>query len=105
LGVEAYRSGLKWVLRHQPLTLAITVATVCLNIYLFIVVPKGFFPQQDTGRLVGSIQAQQDISFPAMREKLKQFTDIVLADPAVENVVSFTGVAAGPSIRAACSRN
>src|SRR2546425_857804 len=79
-GLGAYRSGLKWVLRHQPLTLAITVATVCLNIYLFIVVPKGFFPQQDTGRLVGSIQAQQDISFPAMREKLKQFTDIVLAD-------------------------
>ncbi len=94
-GLGAYRSGLKWVLRHQPLTLAITVATVCLNIYLFIVVPKGFFPQQDTGRLVGSIQAQQDISFPAMREKLKQFTDIVLADPAVENVVSFTGGGGG----------
>jgi len=90
-GLGAYRAGLKWVLRHQPLTLAITFATVCLNVFLFSVVPKGFFPQQDTGRLTGSIQGAQDISFTAMGQKLGQFTEIVMADPAVDTVVSFTG--------------
>ena len=59
--------------------------------YLYIAVPKGFFPQQDTGRLTGSIVGAQDISFPAMREKLAAFVDIVQHDPAVDNVVGFTG--------------
>ena len=63
----------------------------CLNVYLYIIVPKGFFPQQDTGRLVGGIQADQSISFQAMRQKLADFMQIVAQDPAVENVVGFTG--------------
>ena len=59
----AYESGLRWVLNHQALTLGVTIATVCLNILLFIIIPKGFFPQQDTGSINGTIQASQDISF------------------------------------------
>jgi multidrug efflux pump len=86
-----YERSLGWVLRHQRLTLVVTVATVCLNIYLYVIVPKGFFPQQDVGRIVGSIQAEQDISFPAMQEKLGQFVGTVLTDPAVGTVVGFTG--------------
>ena len=67
------------------------LATVALNVYLYIIVPKGFFPQQDTGRLIGSIQADQSISFQAMQEKLADFVDIVSKDPAVDTVVGFTG--------------
>src|SRR5439155_10026742 len=69
----------------------VPLGTFGLNVYLFVVVPKGFFPQQDAGRLNGSIQAEQDISFPAMREKMSQFVNVVMADPAVVNVVAFTG--------------
>ncbi len=69
----------------------VLLATVCLNVYLYVVVPKGFFPQQDTGRLIGGIQADQSISFQAMRGKLAEFMAIVGRDPAVENVVGFTG--------------
>jgi multidrug efflux pump len=86
-----YRHALAWVLRHQPLTLAVTVATACLSVYLYILVPKGFFPQQDTGRLGGSVQAAQDISFEAMSGKMKQFVDIVMKDPAVATMVGFAG--------------
>ena len=86
-----YALTLRWVLRHQRLTLAVTIATVCLNVYLFIIVPKGFFPQQDTGRLIGSIQADQDISFPAMRDKMREYVELVMTDPAVGNVVAFSG--------------
>jgi len=69
----------------------VLLATVCLNVYLYIVIPKGFFPQQDTGRLIGSIQADQSISFQAMRQKLADFMTIITSDPAVDNVVGFTG--------------
>jgi multidrug efflux pump len=69
----------------------ILLAVVCLNVYLYMIIPKGFFPQQDTGRLIGFIQADQSISFQAMRPKLAGFVDIVRADPAVENVVAFIG--------------
>ena len=86
-----YEGSLSWVLRHPQLTFLVTVATIGLNIYLYIIVPKGFFPQQDTGRLMGSIQGAQDVSFPAMREKLGQIVNIVMKDPAVEDVVGFTG--------------
>jgi hydrophobe/amphiphile efflux-1 (HAE1) family protein len=89
--VGAYENGLRWVLTHQGLTLGVTIATVCLNIFLFYVIPKGFFPQQDTGLLSGSIQASQDISFDAMRVKQKQFSDIVTADPAVQSNIAFVG--------------
>jgi len=96
--LRTYDRGLRWVLRHQRLTLAITVATVCVNVMLFYVIPKGFFPQQDTGILAGSIQAAQDISFDAMRQKQRQFSDIVLADPAVDNVSAFLGGGGGSTI-------
>ncbi|HEX4603812.1 MAG TPA: efflux RND transporter permease subunit, partial [Candidatus Angelobacter sp.] len=86
-----YRGSLGWVLRHQALTLGVTIATACLSIYLYVIAPKGFFPQQDTGRLGGSIQAEQDISFPALRDKMQQYVRIVLTDPAVNNAVGFAG--------------
>ncbi len=86
-----YDFSLKWVLRHQFLILLLTIGTVCLNIYLFAKTPKGFFPQQDTGRISGLIQGDQDLSFPPMAEKMRQFTDIVLQDPAVDTVASFAG--------------
>jgi multidrug efflux pump len=86
-----YRRGLDWVLRHQPLTLAVTIATACLSVVLYIRVPKGFFPQQDTGRVMGSVQAAQDISFTAMKGKMNQFVNIVMKDPAVNTVVGFAG--------------
>jgi len=89
--LNTYRHSLRWVLRHQPLTLFITVATACLSIYLYVIVPKGFFPQQDTGRLSGSVQAAQDISFNAMQQKMKQFADIMVQDPAVNTVMAFAG--------------
>ena len=86
-----YRGSLRWVLRHQPLTLLVTVATACLSIYLYVIVPKGFFPQQDTGRLGGMLQAAQDISFTAMSHKMDQFVKIIQQDPAVETVTAFAG--------------
>jgi multidrug efflux pump len=89
--LDSYASGLRWVLRHQPLMLILTAATICLSVYLYIVVPKGFFPQQDTGRMSGSILGAQDLSFPAMQQKLKQYTDIVMSDPAVASMSANTG--------------
>ena len=89
--LSLYRLILRWVLRHQPLTLAITVATACLTVYLYIMVPKGFFPQQDTGRVSGSVQADQDISFAAMKEKMYQFVNIVARDVNVQTIVGFAG--------------
>ena len=92
-----YKKMLSWVLRHQPLVLAITILTICINIYLFVIVPKGFFPDQDTGRLQGNIQAAQDVSFQAMRQKLFQVSEIILSDPAVDTVGAFTGGQGGGS--------
>jgi len=89
--LDTYSSGLRWVLRHQPLMLVVTAATLCFSVYLYIVVPKGFFPQQDTGRMSGSILGAQDLSFPAMQQKLKQYTDIVISDPAVASMSANTG--------------
>jgi multidrug efflux pump len=86
-----YGSALKWVLRHSAIALVVLLCTIGLAVYLYIAVPKGFFPQQDTGRLTGSIQAAQDVSFLDMRKKQQQFTQIVMADPAVDTVVAFTG--------------
>jgi multidrug efflux pump len=86
-----YDVTLKWVLRHPRFTLLVTLATIGVNIYLFVIVPKGFFPQQDAGRIVGNIQAEQDISFQAMRRKMTEFANTVKNDPAVETAVVFTG--------------
>jgi multidrug efflux pump len=91
LALRGYQRSLGWALRHKPLTLLILALTIALNFALYVIVPKGFFPQQDAGRLVGSIQADQGISFQAMREKLATFIQIVREDPAVENVVGFSG--------------
>jgi len=86
-----YAVTLRGALRHRVVTLMVMLATIAVNVALFWYVPKGFFPQQDTGRLTGSIQADQDISFPAMRDKMREYVDIVMTDPAVSNVVAFTG--------------
>jgi multidrug efflux pump len=94
---RTYDFSLRWVLRHQFLILLVTIGTVCLNVYLFIQTPKGFFPQQDTGRINGSIQGDQDLSFAAMSKKMRVFTDIVSQDPAVDTVISFTGGGSGGS--------
>ncbi len=92
---RGYAHTLTWALRHHFLVLMIFIATIIFNVFLFIVVPKGFFPQQDTGRMVGSLQADQSISFQRMSQKLRQMMTIVRADPAVENVVGYTGVGSG----------
>ena len=89
--LDTYRKSLGWGLAHGVVVMLVLLVTVCLNVYLYVIIPKGFFPQQDTGRLVGGIQADQSISFQAMRQKLADFMTIVSADPAVENVVGFTG--------------
>jgi multidrug efflux pump len=89
--VDSYASGLRWVLRHQPFMLLLTGATICLSVYLYTVIPKGFFPQQDTGLLAGKIVGAQDTSFTSMQEKLKQYIDIVRSDPAVRSLVADTG--------------
>ena len=88
---HGYAKSLAWVLRHPRTILLVTLCTMALTIYLYIIVPKGFFPQQDTGRLFGNIQAAQHISFQAMREKLLQVVDIIKSDPAVDTVTGFTG--------------
>ena len=88
---DAYARSLRWALRNRGLMMVLLGATVAFNIYLYWVIPKGFFPQQDTGRLIGGIQADQAISFQSMSGKLRQFIRIVQSDPAVNTVVGFTG--------------
>ncbi len=92
---NGYGRTLTWALRHSGLVLLIFIATICLNVGLYVIVPKGFFPQQDTGRLVGSLEADQSVSFQLMSKKLRQMMNIVRQDPAVENVVGYTGVGSG----------
>jgi multidrug efflux pump len=94
---DFYDVCLRWVLRHQFTVLLLTLGTICLNLYLFWTVPKGFFPQQDTGRINGYIQGDQDISFGAMSEKMREFVDIVSKDPAVDTITSFAGGGGGSS--------
>ena len=86
-----YAGGLRWVLRHQILILCVVFGTVALNVYLFIIVPFGFFPQQDTGRLGGQTRAAQDISFDSMKIKQQTLAQIVLDDPAIQSVTAFVG--------------
>ena len=90
-----YERSLRWALRHGGLVMLILFGAVCLNVVLFSVISTGLFPTQDTGRLVGSLQADQSVSFQAMTQKLRQMIDIVQGDPAVEHVVGFTGVGSG----------
>ncbi len=86
-----YAKTLGWALRFPFLVFLTLVATVVLNVYLYMIVPKGFLPQQDTGRIFGFIQADQSISYQAMRAKMVEFIEIVTADPDVVNMAAFTG--------------
>jgi multidrug efflux pump len=88
---NTYRVTVGWVLRHKRLTLAVAIAMLVLNVWLYKVVPKGFFPQQDTGRMVGTVQGDQDVSFQDMNNKTNEFIRIVKQDPAVQNVLAFVG--------------
>jgi len=95
--LHGYDRSLRWALAHPLSVMVVLAATVALNVYLFAAVPKGIFPQQDTGRVVGGIQADQAISFQLMQQKLAQFINIVHSDPAVDSVVGFTGGGAANS--------
>jgi multidrug efflux pump len=89
--LDLYRDTLTWVLRHSFLMIIVLAITVALNVFLFAIIPKGFFPEEDTGRLSGFIQADQSISFQRMSQKLKDYVKIVQEDPDVDDVVGFTG--------------
>jgi multidrug efflux pump len=90
--IEQYGKMVRVVLRHQPMTLLVAAGTLALTVYLYIAVPKGFFPIQDTGVILGISQAPETISFIAMGEKQQQLSRVILQDPAVENLTSFIGV-------------
>ncbi|POZ62914.1 multidrug efflux RND transporter permease subunit [Chromobacterium alticapitis] len=89
--LNGYRRSLSWALAHSRFMMLILGVTIALNVFLYTVIAKGFFPQQDTGRLTGMIRADQSISFQAMQGKLQRFIEVVGADPAVDKVVGFTG--------------
>jgi multidrug efflux pump len=95
--LHVYDVSLRWVLRQQFLILCVTILTAATSIYMFKEVNKGFFPQQDTGRINGLIQGDQDLSFAAMSQKMRQFTDIVQQDAAVDTVTAFAGGGSGGS--------
>ncbi|MCQ2999798.1 MdtB/MuxB family multidrug efflux RND transporter permease subunit [Pseudomonas syringae] len=90
--VEAYGNKLRWVLKHQPLTLLVAIATLALTVFLYMVVPKGFFPVQDTGVIQGISEAPQSISFAAMSERQQSLAKIILQDPDVTSLSSYIGV-------------
>ncbi|MGB6552692.1 MAG: multidrug efflux RND transporter permease subunit [Candidatus Binataceae bacterium] len=99
--LNGYESGLKWVLDHQPFTLAIFFATLALSIYMFYVIPKGFFPEQDTGRMMGMLLADQDTSFQSIQQKLTEFVKVLDADPAIDHVIGFAGGNSGSPVNTA----
>ena len=90
--IEAYGRSLQWVLQYQTATLLVALGTLVLTIILYIIVPKGFFPVQDTGIIQGFSQAPESISFAAMSQRQQKLTEVILKDPAVENLSSFIGV-------------
>ena len=90
--IASYGRSLQWVLKHQTATLVVAVATLVLTVLLYVIVPKGFFPVQDTGAIQGISEATQSISFPAMAERQQQMARVILKDPAVESLSSFIGV-------------
>jgi len=93
--LRGYQHSLAWALRHSRLVLVVFLSAIALNVVLIKIVPKGFFPEEDTGRLIGHLEADQSASFHAMTQKLRQMLAIVQADPAVEHVVGYTGVGSG----------
>ena len=96
--LNLYSTCLKWVLRHQVLMLGVAVATVVLTVWFYTIVPKGFFPIQDTGLMMGTTEGAQDISFEAMKKLQDKLAEIVLADPAVDTIGSFLGSSRGGSV-------
>jgi multidrug efflux pump len=99
--LKRYEHSLTWTLRHPRLTMTVMLATVALTGYLYVIIPKGFFPQQDTGRISGTIEADQDTSFQTMRHLLVQFAELVSRDPAVSTVTAYTGGQYGGSANSA----
>jgi multidrug efflux pump len=93
--LDGYRRSLGWSLRHGPLVMFVLLVTIALNVLLFTLIPKGFFPQEDTGLITGGIVADQSISFQLMKDKLAQLMAIVQADPAVQSVAGYTGAGSG----------
>ena len=90
--IETYGKTLRWVLKHQTATLAVALGTLILTVVLYIIVPKGFFPVQDTGVIMGISEAPQWISFPEMSERQQALAKVILKDPAVESLSTFIGV-------------
>jgi len=93
--VRFYDTTLSWTLRHPATVMLIAVITFAVNVWLFVVIPKGFFPQQDNGRMAGVLVAAQDVSFQAIRDKIVRFVEIVRTDPAVQTATAFTGGGGG----------
>ena len=89
--LSLYRSSLHWVLDHPVPTLIVLFITIALNVVLIIKIPKGFFPQEDTGAIAGAVRGPQDSSFPAMDDSIRQIGAVIKKDPAVANVIAFTG--------------
>jgi multidrug efflux pump len=89
--LSLYRSSLGWVLKHPTPTLVVLLLTVAFNVLLIVKIPKGFFPEEDTGSLTGSVRGSQDSSFPAMDESIQKIGAVIKQDPAVANVIAFTG--------------
>ncbi len=96
--LKGYERSLGWTLRNSAFMLVVFIVTFCLNIYMFIKIPKGFFPQQDTGRMNGSIMGAQDSSFQAMQQRVLRLCDIVKKDPGVASVAAFTGGGGGTTV-------
>ncbi|MDH4551996.1 MULTISPECIES: MdtB/MuxB family multidrug efflux RND transporter permease subunit [Pseudomonas] len=90
--IKQYGGALQWVLKHQPLTLLVAVASLALTVFLYMVVPKGFFPVQDTGVIQGISEAPQSVSFAAMSERQQALSKVILQDPAVQSLSSYIGV-------------
>jgi multidrug efflux pump len=91
LVLKTYETSLAVVLRHPAFTLCVLLLTIAVNIYLLVIVPKGFFPQQDNGTIFGGIQGAQDISYQAMDSLTRRFVNLIKTDPAVQNAMAFTG--------------
>ncbi len=89
--LSVYRGSLRWVLDHPTPTLVVLFLTIAINFWLIVVIPKGFFPQEDTGAIAGAVQGPQDSSFPAMNDSIQKIGAVISADPAVANVIAFTG--------------
>ena len=92
---RSYERGLRFVLRHQLPTLVLVLASIGCSVYLYIIIPKGLFPQQDTGQLIGTVEAAQDISFSALRDSQLRANQVILADPDVQHLIAFVGPGAG----------